>query len=392
MINNRGFSASAAPKLQTHQSVLFDPEGAGKWSYSHHAHITSFQGKLYAMWSSGRLHEDMFGQRVMMSRSENGIDWEKPVALFDTILGERSEGVLTAAGFYEHAGTLRAYAGYYERNIELAIMCGTTGLYEKIKDKLVLPQEGTSHTRTYVISTTDGEHWSPLQDTGLPMVPNLPPQRTASGRLIFPGNYMFPYTDDPAGVTGWVKTGLFPASYAPYMIDNAEYTWTISDKTGYPWACEGSFFQTDDGVIHMLLSTDWVDDDTNFLCVSESADDGRTWSRPERTAFSDDCAKFFCGRLPDRRFFVISNPLTHNRRLTTGRRCPLVISLSDDGENFNKFYAVETEPVEMKYEGLCKGGIYGYPHATIWKDRMYVIYSVNKEKVAVTSFDLKQLV
>ena len=49
---------------------------------------------------------------------------------------------------------------------------------------------------------------------GIPgFVPNLKPKAIKSGRLIITGNLMWPYTDSPDGISGWVRTGI--AGLAP---------------------------------------------------------------------------------------------------------------------------------------------------------------------------------
>jgi hypothetical protein len=73
-----------------------------------------------------------------------------------------------------------------------------------------------------------------------------------------------------------------------------------------PVTNEGSFFQTEDGTLHMMLRTD----ETGYLWHTQSTDDGVNWSDPGKTEFTDSTAKFHFGRLPDGRLHYVGNPST----------------------------------------------------------------------------------
>ena len=72
-------------------------------------------------------------------------------------------------------------------------------------------------------------------------------------------------------------------------------------------------------------------------------------------------------------------------------RCPLVLSTSWDGEDFDREYVIDDRIVPKRFEGRCKRGIYGYPHSILEGDRMYVICSVYKEDIHVYAVDLNDL-
>ncbi len=52
-------------KLPVERVDLYRPEH--EWTYSHHASITFYKGRFYAIWSNGREHEDYPGQRVLIA-------------------------------------------------------------------------------------------------------------------------------------------------------------------------------------------------------------------------------------------------------------------------------------------------------------------------------------
>ena len=140
----------------------------------------------------------------------------------------------------------------------------------------------------------------------------------------------------------------------------------------------------DDGVLYMMLRSN-----TEWLWCSDSSDDGLTWSEPYATEYSDGVSKFHFGRLPDGRFYGVSN--AYPDFLYGDCRKTLYICVSEDGENFNSRYIIRDEPYAKRFEGRNKDGQYGYPHTLIHEGYMYVIYSKRKENVEVTRFSLEQL-
>lgn len=133
-----------------------------------------------------------------------------------------------------------------------------------------------------------------------------------------------------------------------------------------------------------IWSNGWVDEDAPAQRVlMSSADDFSSWSEPVPLIDS----------LPGKKSelvltaagYIVSCPDPKSGR------CPLVISLSQDGVTFDRAFVIADEPYEQKREGQCKGGLYGYPHTVIHEDHMYVVFSLRKEAVEVIRFKLGQL-
>lgn len=355
--------------LHVEKSVLYEP--VTEWTYSHHASITHFKGKFYAIWSNGRVNEDDLGQRVLISSSSDFHHWSKPLPLVDSLQGNHSEVVLTAAGFHQYNDTLIAYFGLYEYqpdNIE-------NGTYIR---------RGTKHqdTALFALTTKDGVHWTEPQNMHIPIVPNHGPQALSSGRLLISGNIMFPYTDDPSGLSGWTASGIYDKDRFDRVLDDPAYFGVVKEKMGWPVGlCEGSFYETKEGLIRMLLRSG-----SDRLWVTESGDDGMSWSPPQPTEFSDNVTKFHFGKLPDGRTYYVGCPDPQPK----GVRNPLVLSLSEDGVLFNRHYILGNEQFVKKVEGKHKGGHYGYPHTLIHDGYLYCIFSIWKEGVAVIRTHLSQ--
>ena len=353
---DRPVSLPGAKRPNVESVLIYQP--AVEWTYSHHQSLAFFKGRFHAIWSNGRQDEDAPGQRVLVCSSSDFKTWTTPKPLVDSVTEKGVERVLTAAGFHQHDGTLAAYFGNYGPNKET--------------------------TRLQAVTTTDGEHWSAAREIGVPINPNHGPQRTASGRLIISGNISFPYTDDPAGLTGWRMTGIYPGAMAATIKDDPSSFWEVAREQRWPAAlCEGSFYQTGDGVLHMLLRNTGRQF-TRHLFVTESRDNGATWSEPSLTGFSDANSKFHFGRLPDGRFYYVGNPLA-------GNRTPLALSLSRDGVHFDRHFILGETHYDRRRAGGAKGGEYGYPHTLLHDGYLYVIVSRQKEAVEVLRVALSEL-
>ena len=101
----RNHPAAITRKLPSQRITLYEAvKGA---SYSHHPSLCFFGGYFYAMWSGGFVGEDEPGQRVLLTRSADGLHWEAPRVLVRPEEVTYPEGVLTAGGFHVHGGVTK---------------------------------------------------------------------------------------------------------------------------------------------------------------------------------------------------------------------------------------------------------------------------------------------
>ena len=379
-ITNRWGEAPLRPVPHEEFIVYRGSEGH---AYSHHPQLTSLDGRLVASWSHGIRNEDDPGQVMLYACSDDaGVTWSEPRTMLPRRPGRYADVVFTGMGLRRHGGRLIAYLGVYEYND----VCLRAGVERPGGGKAAIPvgEQWTLDTHTEVaVSEDDGETWGEPVRAIERFIPNMPPAAVASGRLIMSGNLRYPYTDDAGGVSGW-RDAVLPRLPEGYVDDPEGFHKGCrhrGDPHGY---CEGSFFQTDDGVIHMMLRI--ADREAGRLAVTESRDDGITWSEPAVTGYTDACSRFQFGRLPDGRFFGLSCPQPRSRRT------PMILATSDDGVVFDRHYLLGgEESAGSRLPGHHKGGRYGYPVLHLEGDSAYAILSIEKEDVAVCRFRLRDL-
>jgi len=354
--------------------VFRGPQGA---AYNHHHQILFDRGRLFASWSNGVAHEDHPGQRMVCAYSDDdGKTWSAESEVSPPLPDKSS--TYTAMGIRTYRDLLIAYYGHYAYN--------PIGLDPKggVIAQRILDHRGDANIwvrkNTYCevrVSKDCGASWIRPVRVLDKFVPNLRPFSLRSGRLVMPGNITFPYTDDPAGIRAWKTAGL------PRLPK-----WTVDDPEGFLKACayrkdplgycEGSFFQTDDRKIRMMLRTlpRRGGKHNGLLAVTESADNGRTWSEPVLTAYTDCSCRFQFGRLPNGLFFGLSCPKPGSPRT------PMVLATSRDGVVFDRHYVLgDVTPSKPRLAGHAKGGAYGYPSCEIANGKMYFIFSRNKEDI-----------
>ena len=263
--------------IPTEEIVIFRG-GPGAW-YNHHHQVLAFDGRLYATWSCADVHEDSPGQRMMLSTSDDeGKSWSEARPLVDRRQGEFDEVVITSAGLHEHNGRMVAYYGHYDyREPALRLLLEqTTGLNGKADTSVKWHQDTFEGI---LVSDDAGETWEEVNR--IPCFASyLAPSRLQSGRLILPGQMWFPWTDDPYGIEGWNIAAIprLPNDYC----DDSQGFWFAKEHRGDDFVCcEGTFFQTDDGVVHMIVRTE-----IDQLAVTESHDNGVTYSEPMMTTYN----------------------------------------------------------------------------------------------------------
>ena len=325
---------------------------ADGYKFCHHANLGVWRDRLYLMWSNGIAHEDHNGQRVMFATSRDGLSWSAPAVLIPDCDGPGPLASV-AAGWHSTARQLVAY-------------------YTAIPEK----QPGDDERNMlFCITSSDGTTWSAPHSLGQGFFIEGP-RSLPDGRLLMNGQWAnkqprMRYSDGVNGIQGW-KDGQIP---------------TVQDVFSFP---EPSWFTRPDGSLVAILRTKSGDP---RIYASVSRDRGTNWSKPVATSYPDATARAFAGNLPDGTAFIISNTNTTPTKShpSIGRRNPLTIALSDDGRLFNRAYIVRRAATQMRFPGIHKLDGWQYPTALVWKQSLYVAYSINKEDVGVTRISLADL-
>lgn len=355
-------------------------EGRPGRAYSHQAQLTSHRGGLVATWSLGIRDEEGPGEDMVFAVSEDrGKTWSPPRVIACAQPGRAAKSVVVSTGLRRVGDALVAYNSHWERSPAGVQPDGfrtpscDPAMYCDVRTEARVSRDG-------------GASWSAPVVVAPGLSNYMTPFTTRTGRIILPGNLTFPWTDDPMGLTGWRWAGVPGLSEG--VTDNffnMRNTNALA-KTGqlYNEAC---CYQSADGTLRMVLRND--NKDAFRLGVSESRDDGLTWSTPTLTDYTDVICRAHFGRLPDGRYFGMSCP---NPAQPCRPRSPAILALGADGTVFDRHYLIGDEPEgEPRYPGLYKHGRYGYPYLHTDGDFGYVIYSINKEDIGLGRFRLEEL-
>lgn len=342
---------SFAPGAETF--TVYRP-GADEHRYNHGAVVMAFKGNLYAQWQSSVRDEDAPETEIRYAvSSDKGATWSDPRILATP----REETVITNGGWWVAGDQLVAYINVWPESAE--------------------PRGG--HVE-YVVSD-EGKHWSEpervMTDSGEPLNGIIEQDLRAlpSGRILTtvheqPGLIAKPwYTDDPSGVAGWQRGDLPNLDHKPEVTRELEPSW----------------YRSADGGIVMTFR----DQAGSFrILASRSEDGGEHWSEPVITDFPDSRAKQSAGNLPDGTAFIVNNPSGSKTRI------PLTITLSDNGQRFDRAWLVRAGGDDLqpwRYEGKYKRAGYSYPKSYLDGNYLYVAYATNKEDIEITRIPADEL-
>lgn len=339
-----------APAAETY--TVYAPETAEDYAYNHGAVLTVYQNQFYIQWQSSFRDEDAPETRVMYAVSEDGENWSEP-----RILAEPRDGVrLTNGGWLSDGETLIAFLNIWSL-------------------------EGTPQGHTEFISSIDGVNWSdaaPVLDaSGAPIQGvieqdsrALPDGRILTSFHMQPGLRAAPYyTFNPLGTDGWTA-GTF---------ENLPYEGEVSREL------EPSWYVTPDDQVVMVFRDQGGSHQTIFAV---SDDMGENWSAPQMGDFPDSRSKQSAGNLTPDLAFRVNNPRRDRSRF------PLVLSLSDNGYEFDRAYTIRTALADMPpmlFDGKYKRLGYSYPKSLVHDGVLYIAYATHKERIEITRIPVEAL-
>ncbi len=351
LADNETFSdLSSLPLVPSKTSSVYHAK-EGEWQFNLHSYITHYDGKFWAMWSSGRVNESDRDQVIHYATSTDGHNWVSPEIITDSpIATDGKPGLVVARGFYEVDGKFVALVAYMDSIIGLG-----PAVYKRGWANLKLLR-----------FEWDGKTWI---DKGVfldDFMNNYPP-RPIKDRLFMtrrdgPQRKIYTALSKTMKGEDWESV---PLPMDPPLNRMSEPTWYIGP----------------DDIIHLIFRDK---ERKGFLFHSVSLDDGKTFSAPKQTNYPDTPSKTFSGQLSSGENYLINNP--------EKTRDPLAITFSNDGWTFSNAALLRYKAPELRFPGLAKASrTFQYPHALEYNGSLWVIYATNKEDIEISEFTLEDL-
>lgn len=332
-------------------------------AFAHHPGVTAFKNKIIVSWSSGERDEDVAGQHMRVACTSDFKTWSEPHVVAPP--RQATYGPTAALASHIFATDDKVYAYFVEK--EYGPACFNEDGTPRGRDLDNAAPGDILKLRMMRAETEDGLHWTEPVEVTMSHWTNEAPRPSAEGRLFAGAGPRIGRTDNPNGFDIEI---VGPSNE---QIENAR-------RRGAPILTEGTWFQTDEGIIRLFLRSN-----AGQLWMSESYDNGDTWTDIYPTNFAEDTTMAHMGRLPDGRYYFVGTPVYNNGRF------PLALCISEDGYFFDKMYIIRDEVYEQKVPGWAKGGQYGYPEVCIKDGYMYIAYSRMKEIMGVTRIKLSDI-
>ena len=319
----------------------------GEYQFNLHSYLTRFDGKFWAIWSSGLTDEDSNGQVIRYASSEDGHQWSEGKVLAADPDGD-GPGSWIARGVFVAEGRMTALLAYFEARPRVP---GGPPSWPGLR---LMRYE------------CDGTGWSEMGLFADDCMNNYPPRKLGEK---------------------WFMTcrDTFRKMYTAQSPDLANGNWTITPlplKAPQDNMSEPSWYLDPEGLAHLIFRDQGR---SGYLRQSVSSDFGATWTPPVLTNYPDATSKNFTGRLSNGWYFLINNPRQKGRD-------PLAITFSRDGWTFSNPLALRKDAPAQRFAGRSKGPkSFQYPHAIEHGGSLWVIYSTNKEDIEISEFPISDL-
>ena len=356
-INDRQNAAGFPVLNNAEHHLVWAPRSRAEGAYNHYACLIFHNGHFYAMWGNHEFGEDGPGQRILYSISTDAITWTPATELFAApgpVLPASESGIhLKPDRWVKVEGKLYAvvFVGTtYPIARQVTPNCvGEPFLLKNISANQQLPSYMNRRTPPSIAEKI--EQW---------------------------------YIDNDV-VTWWARSAHTLGGRTPsHSVDNAPLIETFSVRSDYY------------GKLVFYRDNTATAQNPSYRLYVSFEDGNGGYTEPYPTNIPDIPSRAEALRLPDGHVLLAGNQTAFrfDQQPTGMYRDPLTIAVSPDGKDFTKVFALRTgAPPTFRFSGITGRGAgqFSYPSMIVHNGKLYVLYSVNKEDMAISIVPLSAI-
>lgn len=341
--------------------TTWTPTAANDRAYNHHPFIIEHDGAIHIMYSTGNTNEDESGQYVRYQKStDGGATFTAPVTLIvpqDITGGYLARRICLPSIFTIVEGDLYALVDVNN------LASGSTGARTGVGTLAIkVNSNATFETPKWIINPA-GNTTAPTPISGFPA-------------------YSFDTMLSSKIINSLINSERRPSFFYSCPTNNPMYSVSSFKST-----------RMEEPTVSKLGNGLWVKlwrilDAVTFSKVAQYSFDGINWGGLNNTNIPDWPSRSEILKCSDGRIVLVGN----NNSGTN--RSPLFFAQSSNGMEFksSNVYNIDTETTGPVYPGTFKNTGVQYPYITqLANGKIAVIYSVNKEQIRVSIFDLPTL-
>jgi len=364
--------------LRANRSTPSEPGLIG-WTYNHQPYLAYWNGKFYLQYLSGLIQEHTPPTRVLISTSEDGMNWTNPVVVFPPYLLPEidADGEIIPAGTY---AVMHQRMGWYVApNGKLL----TSGFYSFCATPRRSPNGGKGIGRVIREVHEDGR-FGPVyfirynRHAGWNETNTSYPFYTESRDAGFIEACDSLLANKLITLQWWeedrAKDGFFvidPSQVPGGDVFNPKFTTAAGAGKAF------NFYRRPDGVLVGIWKNQFA---------ALSPDNGKTWTNivKDSTLWTSG-AKTWGQTTEDGRYAIV-----HNQSATMRNRFPMAVLVGEDGHEFDRLFCLRGEIPPRRYFGLHKNPGVQYFRGIIPGngdppgEEMWNTYSSNKEDIWVS--------
>lgn len=344
-------------------AVVWQPASLQDGAYNHYGTLEVYEDRFFAMWGNHPLGEDGPGQRILFSYSDEWGVWSEPQELFPPpgpILPREEQGIhLKPDQWMVIDGNLYAVVFVFE--------AGSYAIGRRVHF------DGTFDNAFVVFNPVGATHEPPVFMDGVPE-----PEYAADSALKINNWY-----SENSEVSWWGRLVSTGQNLPRNAVDGATLIETFS-------------YRAKDGH-EVLFARNWGHNSNpvhnNRLYVSFRDGQGG-WATPYPTNIPDSPSRADAVTLPNGTVLLIGNQnVSELDQPVYLDRDPMTISISEDGYNFRRVFALRTgSRSHFRFPGV--GGRnhgFAYSQSLIHEGFLYTFYSVSKEDMEITRVPLSHM-